>query len=1085
MRNLYLALVVFVLVSIVSPAARAESVSAVMMRYPDVSADKIVFIYDNDVWIAPKDGGVAIPLSSPAGMEASPKFSPDGRTIAFTANYDGNDDVYTMPVGGGIPQRFTYHPAYDRVVDFTADGRIVFNSAREEFPRMYYASPTGALPEVLPLAYAAYASFSPDGQWIAFTPWSTEGHTWKRYQGGMATDIWLFNLKTYESKRITDFPGTDDLPMWHGDKIYYLSDEGRESRRNIWVYDVKTAKREQVTHFADFDIKWPSLGPDDIVFQHGDELMLLDLKSLETKAVNISIPGDHPHVRTQTVDVSGYMNDIFISPQGKRIVADFRGDIWTLPAENGFPRDLNRTDGVAEHYPAWSPDGKWIAYFSDKTGEYELYRQLSDGSGKEEQLTHNGKAYRYNPVWSPDSKKIAFTDKTGSYFIFVIDKGETIFVDRDVWAGQGLRPAWAKDSNWLAYTVQSPDNSNSVIKLDDLKNRKSYQVTSDMFPSSDPAFDLSGDFLFFSTQRNFEPAFSEVDNTFIFHNSTEIAFTTLRKDIVSPFKPMAPKPAAEAAPAAPLAEAKPGEEATTTPPEVPILKIDTDGMEARAQLLPIGAGGYGNLMGGDKKVFYIGPMGLTMFDLNSKQQMPLLPNAQGFMLTPDATKMVVYAQGGIYITTAGPGAQLDKRVNTEGLTMQIDPRKEWHQIVYEAWRIYRDFFYDPNMHGVDWNHARDQALSLVKHAANRDDVDYILGEMIGELNSSHTYVWNWPADMAPGVPVGMLGCDFELAKDDAGHEGYRISKILGGGDHELGVRSALNAPGLDVHVGDFLLAVNGVPLDMSKEPYAALAGMVGKTTSLTVSKKAVIDGDARQVLVTPSWDEGELRLRAMIERNRRYVFEKTGGKVGYIYVRNTSGDGLVDLQRQFISQHNMAGLIVDERWNGGGMIPERFIEMLNRPVFNYWARRDGVSWRTPYRTHPGPQVMLINQAAGSGGDAFPYYFRMAGLGKLIGTRTWGGLVGISGNPGLIDGGYLSVPAFGIYDKDGTWAIEGHGVDPDFLVIDDPTLLAKGIDPQLDKGIEVVMDEVQKHPWHDTPKPRYLDRSGEGVPKEQW
>jgi tricorn protease len=979
----------------------------------------------------------------------------------------------------------------------------MFNSAREEFPRMYYASPTGALPEVLPLAYAAYASLSPDGQWIAFTPWSNEARTWKRYQGGMATDIWLLNLKTFESKRITDFPGTDDLPMWHGDKIYYLSDEGREYRRNIWVYDVKTAKREQVTHFADFDIKWPSLGPEDIVFQHGDELMLLDLKSLETKAVNISIPGDHPHVRMQTVDVSGNLNSGYISPQAKRVVADFRGDIWTLPAENGFPRNLTRTDGVAEHYPAWSPDGKWIAYFSDKTGEYELCRQLSDGSGREEQLTHNGKAYRYQPWWSPDSKKIAFSDKTGSYFIFIVDTGETVLVDRDVWAGQGLIGTWAKDSNWFAYTVQSPDNSNSVIKLYDLKNRKSYQVTSDMFPSSNPAFDLSGEFLFFSTQRNFEPSFSDVDESFVFSNSMVIAFTTLRKDIASPFKPLnddeeikkdvekpaeAPKPAADAPPTTPPADAKSGEEGTTTAPEVPLLKIDTEGLEARAELLPIPAGSYGNLMAGDKKLFYFGGRGqggLKMFDLTSKQEMTLLPDAGQFMLTPDATKLVVYAQGGIYITTAGPGAALDKRVNTEGLTMQIDPRKEWRQIVYEAWRIYRDFFYDPNMHGVDWNHARDQALSLAKHAANRDDVDYILGEMIGELNVSHSYVFNWSSDQAPGIPVGMLGCDFELAKDDGGNSGYRISKIIGGGDWELGVKSALNAPGLDVHEGDFLLAVNGIPLDISKEPYAALAGMAGKTTSLTVSKKAVIDGDARQVLITPSGNEDELRQRAWIEDNRKFVYDRTGGKVGYIYVRDTSWGGLVDLQRQFISQHNMQGLIIDERWNGGGMIPERFIEMLNRPVLNYWARRDGVSWRTPYRTHPGPQCMLINYAAGSGGDAFPYYFRKAGLGKLIGMRTWGGLVGLSGNPGLIDGGYLSVPAFGIYETDGTWAIEGHGVDPDIEVVDDPGLMAIGIDPQLDRAIDFMIEEVQKHPWHDTPKPHYPDRSGEGVPKDQW
>jgi len=1086
----------------------AEEVNAAMLRFPDVSATQVVFVYDNDVWIVPKRGGTAIPLSSPPGQEQHPKFSPDGKQIAFTANYDGNYDVYAMPVTGGIPKRLTYHPDFDSVVDYSPDGRVIFSSSREpEYPRttrLYYASPTGGLPQPLPVAYGATASISDDGQWLAFTPWSREGHTWKRYQGGSATDIWLFNLKTGESRRITNFPGTDDLPMFHGNKIYFLSDAGPAHRRNIWVYDLKSMKREQVTHFKRFDVKWPSIGPEDIVFQYGDRLFLLSLSNLRTRELHVSIPGDHPNVRTQLTDVSDDIFQMSISPHGKRVVANVHGDIWTLPAEKGFPRDLTRTDGVAERYPAWSPDGKWIVYFSDRSGEYELTLRKSDGSGEEKRLTKNGRVFRYSPRWSPDSKKIAFSDKTGAYYIYLIDSGETIFVDRDPWGSRGLTATWAKDSNWLAYMVQSERNSNNVLKLYDLKHRRSRQVTSDMFPSVDPTFDQSGDFLYFSTQRSLHPTFSDVDDgVFLFTDSTVLAVVPLRKDIASPFAPENDEEAVKEDEGeqkrkenATAKESKEGTKPTgkqaEKEKEEKLLQIDLEGFEQRAILLPLPAGVYYNLQAGEKKLFYIRrssrspeKSGLAMYDLKAKKETMLIAGAHGFELTPDAKKMLVYAHGGYYITTAGAGAKLDKRVNTGGLTMQIDPRHEWPELIRDAWRIYRDFFYDPHMHGVDWKQARENALQLVKHAASRDDVSYILGQMIAELNVGHAYIWAAPSEHTRSMSVGLLGCDFELARDDEGNLGYRIKRIYNGAEWEPDVRSPLSEDGVDAHEGDFLLAVNGVPLDVNRSPYAALAGMAGKVTSLTLSKKAVIDDEARNVLVKPLGSEGELRLRAWIEANRRYVFKRSGGRIGYIYVRDTSRGGLIDLMRQFLGQHNMDGLIVDERWNGGGMLPDRFVELLNRPVLCYWARRDGVSWRTPYRTHPGPQVMLINHAAGSGGDAFPYFYRKEGVGKLIGTRTWGGLVGLSGNPGLIDGSYLTVPSFAIYELDGTWAIEGHGVDPDIEVIDDPALLAKGIDPQLEKAIDVVLEELKEHTWHDVPKPPYPDRSGAGIPREEW
>ncbi|MEP0815315.1 MAG: PDZ domain-containing protein [bacterium] len=1063
-----------------------------MLRFPDVSRNKIAFVYDNDVWIAPKDGGTAVPLSSPPGAEFAPKFSPDGQTIAFSANYDGNVDVYTIPVTGGIPKRLTYHPGQDAVVDFAPSGRIVFGSSREmPYPgtKLYYANDGGGLPSALPMAQAAFASFSADGKWCAFTPWSREWATWKRYRGGTATDIWLFNLDNFESRKITDHLGTDDIPMYYGNSVYYLSDAGKENRRNIWKYEIGVGSHSQITHFTEFDVKWPSIGPEEIVFEYGGKLMLLDLVSNKTREVRISIPGDHPSVRPQMVDVSGLNFGASISPGAKRVAVNFRGDIWTLPAEKGFPRNLTRSDDIWEQFPAWSPDGKWIAYFGDETGEYELFIRMSDGSEDARKLTDGGKAFRYSPVWSPDSKKIAFADKTGSYFVYLIDEKETVFLEKDPWALGGYWISWAPDGNWLAYTIRDESNSNSTIKLFELRNRVSHTVTSPMFNSFSPVFDKSGDFLYFITQRNFVPTMSDLDDSYQFSSSAQIAAMPLRKDVASPFAPENDEEEikAEEGTAGKAGDSEP--EGAKSDQNEKATVIDLAGLEARTVVLPLARGNYSSLAAADKRVLYIratapgsqGRLELAQYDLLKKEETKLLDGVGGFDLTPDGSKMLVYSGGQMYITTAGPGAALDKRVDTSEVRALIDPRREWKEVIRYAWRVYRDFFYDPGMHGVDWQKELDKALALVEHAASRDDVTYILGEMVGELNVGHAYVWSSPTEEEPYISVGLLGCDFKLDKDSNGDKGYRISKIYRGADWDIAATGPLSQPGVDVAEGDFLLAVNGVGLDPSLSPYAAFQGTAGKPTELTVGKSARRSADSRKVLVTPISSEYELRHRAWEEANRQYVLDKTGGRVGYIYVRNTSFGGIIDLERQFVGQFKKDALIIDERWNGGGFIPNRLIELLNRPIMSYWARRDGLSWRTPGLAHAGPKVMLINYAAGSGGDAFPYYFRQAGLGKLVGTRTWGGLVGLSGNPPLMDGGYCSVPTFGFYELDGTWGIEGHGVDPDVLVVDNPTLLANGQDPQLDAAIEVAMNELNLKPWIDPDKPAYPDRSGAGLP----
>ncbi len=1106
------------------------SPDAMMLRFPDISDSQIVFTYDNDLWVASKEGGMALPLSSPPGAETLAKFSPDGNAVAFTANYDGNADIYVMPVTGGEPKRLTYHPGQDRMLDFAADGRILFRSPREAFngrtAQLFLTSPTGGMPSKVPVPYGEFGTISDDGQWLAYTITSTDTATWKRYRGGLASDVWLYNLSTNEARRITDYMGSDSMPMWHGSRVYYVTDNDDAHRRNIWYFDTQTGKHTQVTSFKDFDVRWPSMGPNEIVFENGGRLWLLDLATEKTRSVSIQVPGDRTNLRTRATDVSGNLNGMRPSPSGKRTVGEVRGDIWTFPAEKGAARNLTRTDNVAERDPAWSPDGKWIAYFSDRSGEYELTLQAADGKGEERQLTHDGARFRMNPVWSPDSKKILYCDKSGGLFLHDIEKNSTTEIDRDPRSG-GFNPSWAKDSNWIAYSIAAVTSTQNVVMLYDLSTGQKHRVTDELYNSTSPTFDRNGDWLYYASTRSFGPEYSEIDEGFIYNNSTNLVAVPLRKDIASPWaaqsdeeevkkdepkkedeakpvdemKPEEAKPAeqsADGAAAAP-ADAKPADSESPDEPKteeepkkgeekkVELLKIDLANFEARAIMLPLSGGNYGNLIGGEGKLFFMkygdGGPELHQYDIKAKEDKTITGGVNGFDLSADGKKFLLAGQGGYAIADAGPGANMSKRINTSGLMADINPRSEWKQIVNDSWRITRDYFYDPNMHGVDWNSVHDRYVALVDFATSREDVNYIIGEMIGELNCGHTYNWGGPLESAPSRSVGMLGCDYELATDADGNTAFRITRIYRGGDQDIDVRSPLIQPNIDVKEGDFLLAVNGQPLDTTREVWAAFQGLAGAVTNITVSAKAVKDDSARDILLEPSGDESFLRHRAWIDANRRYVSEQTNGRVGYVYVPDTGVNGQNELMRQFFGQQRKDGLIIDERWNGGGQIPSRFVELLSRKPLAYWAVRDGEDWRWPYAGHFGPKAMLINGPSGSGGDCFPFFFKQAGLGKLIGMRTWGGLVGISGNPGLIDGGYTAVPTFGFYNTDGTWGIEGFGVAPDIEVLDDPSKMLGGKDPQLDAAIAQVLKEVQENPYEPTPKPKYPDRSGAGVREE--
>lgn len=1105
-----------------------------MVRYADVSGTQIVFVYANDLWIVPRTGGLASPMASPPGAESFPRFSANGDTIAFVGNYDGNRDLYTIPTAGGIATRVTHHPADETLCDWTADGSLLFFSngwaglARQV--QLFRVSANGGLPQQLPVPYGANGAISADGTWLAYTPHTADQRTWKRYRGGMATDVWLFNLVDHSSNKMTDWEGTDTQPMWHGQRVYYLSDGGPEHRLNIWSYEPASGRREQVTHMEAYDVKWPAIGPGpdglgEIVFQNGPALKLLDLSSGEVREVSIEIPGDRPAIRAKRVDASKEVQAWAVSNSGKRGVFEARGDIWTVPVKDGSARNLTRTVGVAERDPAWSPDGQWIAHFSDETGEYELYVMQSDGKGGKRQLTTDGAAYRYDTTWSPDSKRIAFTDKSGAIFLHDVDAGQTRLIDTEPWSSR-TRLNWSSDSDWLAY-VKGDVNQLGRIWLYHVADQQTHAVTSSMFDSGWPTFDRKGDYLYYVSRRDFStPIYEDIGTSFVYAGTSVLLAVPLRAELGSPWAPKSDeekwgdekeKDDEEKEDAGSKSETdgkengdkdnkdkaddgeKSGGEAADgdgdgdddkkKEPPKPVV-IELEGFERRAIEVPVDRGNLTNLAVNDKgQLLYVRAAANGSEEKSSvklldptdeeKKEKTVVEEADGFVITADGKKILVKKDDTYAIVDAGADQKLDKPMSLSEMSAQVDPREEWRQLFVETWRIQRDFFYDPNMHGVDWAAIRDQYAAMLADCASREDVTYVIGEMISEINVGHAYAREGgDLEEEPKVSVGMLGADFEL---DQG--AYRITRIHEGAPWDVDARGPLSQPGVNVQRGDYLLAVNHAPVDPQKDPWAAFLGLAGKTVTITVHDKPAMDDSARHVIIKLLDSERELRYRDWVERNRAYVEAKTDGAVGYIYVPNTGTDGQNELFRQFYGQVGRKALIIDERWNGGGQIPTRFIELLNRPATNYWARRDGRDWTWPPDAQQGPKCMLINGLAGSGGDCFPYYFRQAGIGKLIGTRTWGGLVGISGNPTLIDGGRVTAPTFAFYETDGTWGVEGHGVAPDIEVIDDPAKMMDGADPQLDAAIEHLLQRLREARHVQPPRPSYPNRRGMGIAEQ--
>jgi tricorn protease len=1087
-----------------------------LMRFPDIYRDKIVFSYGGDLWLVSSAGGVARRVTTHPGLELFPKFSPDGKWIAFTGQYDGNFNVYVIPSEGGEPKQLTFVPDVATVSErmgpnnmvitwFPDSKRILFLSRRDTFNtwfgRLFSVSIEGGLPERLPIDKGGLTSFSPDGTKIAYNRIFRNFRTWKRYTGGMAQDIAIYDFKNNSYDRITDYPGSDTYPMWHGDTIYFGSDRGPEHRMNLYSYDLKFRQTRPLTTFKDFDVNWPSLGPDAIVFENGGYLYVFDLKTEQARKISVYLPGDRDLTRKHWVNVAKFITSFDLSPEGKRAVFTARGDVFTVPAKEGSIRNLTQTPGIREKYSAWSPDGKWIAYLSDRSGEDELYIVPQDGLGKEVRITTDGKMFRLPPVWSPDSKKLLFADKEARLFYVDLDAKKPVLIDQGKYADI-TDYSWSPDSKWVAY-AKAAANRYNVLYLYALADQKITPVTTGFTDSWNPAFDPDGKYLYFLSNRDYNEVLGVYDFEFANPKATRVYVVTLRADLPSPFAPQSDESGAKKPETPPPSKEEAKGEAKSETREVPKdFRIDLPGIGERVVALPIPPANMRGLNAASGLVLYAtlpvaglsGPLpgeapAIHVFDLKERKDSVLITQADHYALSFDGKKLLYSAPrtpgggGEGEDEETGPGARIygildtkppekephkagEGALNLTPMRAEVDPRAEWQQMFNEVWRQQRDFFFEPSMNAVDWEKERERYAQLLPHVASRYDLTYVLGEMIGELANSHTYVGggDYP-DLKP-VNVGMLGADLEA---DVAHGFYRLKKIYPGENWQPALRSPLTEPGVGVKEGDNLLAVNGRALRVPQNPYQLFVNTANENVTLTVNSKPGEDG-ARNVVLKPLASELSLRELDMIQINRKKVEEATGGRAGYIYIPDMSAAGLNEFVKQYFPQIRKEGLIIDVRYNGGGFVDELVFERLRRILVGMDSARNWEPGTIPDLVFHGHMVCVTNEYAASDGDIFTYYFKQYKLGPVIGMRTWGGVRGIRGYTPLLDGGYITRPEFSVYGLDSKWVIENRGVEPDIEVDNRPDLVMQGRDPQLEKAIELVMKEVQEHPKKLPPRP---------------
>ena len=1067
-----------------------------LLRFPAIHGNQIVFTYAGDLYTVPANGGIARKLTTHVGMELFPRFSPDGKYIAFTGQYDGNTEVYLMPAEGGVPKRLTVTATLGRddvsdrmgpnniVMGWKHNGKeIVFRSRMKSWNsfngELFLVSIEGTLPKQIPVIRGGFCSFSPDDKKMAYNRVFREFRTWKRYRGGMADDVWIFDFNTKKIENITNNEAQDIIPMWHGNKIYFLSDRGDYQRMNLYVYDLTTKQTRQLTNFTDYDIKFPSLGDNAIVFEYGGYIYKFDLATEKAEKVPVFIADDMANGRTELKSVSKNITSYEISPDGKRALFGARGDVFTVPAKQGPTRNLTQTPGVHERNSKWSPDGKWIAYISDATGEDEIYIVPQNGSGKAIQVTTGGETYKYTLYWSPDSKKILWSDRRQRLrYVDVETKKITDVVHSPVW--EIRQYAWSPDSRFIAYTLPE-EKSMSRIYVYSLETKKSVPVTDGWYESGSPSFSSDGKYLFFTSNRDFNPTYSWTEWNHIYQDMSRVYFLTLNKSVENPFKPKSDEVSIKKESKTKKSDKskKNGKKKSKSV----TVKIDFDGIMDRIIALPIKPAGYGSISAIGNKVYYMrrsskdkGSL-LMMYDLE-KQKETELGKIGAYEISADHKKMIV-SQNRTYAIIDLPTGKIkiDKKLNLSDMQVKLDKKQEWAQIFNECWRQMREYFYTPNMHGVNWKAIHDKYRPLVDYVNHRVDLTYIIGEMIGELSSGHTYVGGGDYAKAKRVKTGLLGA--QIVRDEKTGF-YRIKKILRGQNWARSLRSPLTEVGVNVSEGDYILAVNGKPTKEMKNIYASLINTVGKQVTLTVNSKPSFTGSHDEV-VKPIGDELELYYFNWVQENIEKVNKATNGKVGYIHVPDMGVHGLNEFVKYYYPQLKKKALIIDVRGNGGGNVSPMLIERLRREIVMFDIARNGIPEVDPSGMLWGPKVCLIDEFSASDGDLFPYRFKQHKLGKLIGKRTWGGVVGIRGTLPLLDGGTLNKPEFSRYGLDGkTWIIEGHGVDPDIYVDNDPYQEFLGNDAQLNRAIEEIMNELKTQEKTIPPVPPFPNKAPKKV-----